>query len=302
MSSWSIILPFNPVATPRPNFRYLPKNNRVITYYSDKTYPEYLSSIHNYIELQNKYNEEFYNIIHSDLGVITSINFYCAVPKTYTRIHNVMKTSTPDIDNLLKASLDGIFNGLVEKDSRVVGVKALKFNELSNPRTEITLTSVDDILAGKAELGNIMAFKGAKTSWSTTLPFAPLGTPRPQYTAKKTSEKAHTFHSADYSNYLKSVEHYLNKQHLYTENFYEAINSENGMLLDVNYYCKTPKNQKNFTKLMKLTAPDIDNLLKATMDGIFNPLKVKDSRIVGVKALKFNELSNPRTEVTLLGF
>ena len=52
---------------------------------------------------------------------------------------------------------------------------------------------------------------------------------------------------------------------------------------------------------MRTTAPDIDNLIKATLDSIFKGLKIKDSRIVMINAVKFQELENPRTEIILKG-
>ena len=37
------------------------------------------------------------------------------------------------------------------------------------------------------------------------------------------------------------------------------------------------------------------------MDGIFNNISVDDSRVVGVQVLKFNEMENPRTEISMTG-
>ena len=72
------------------------------------------------------------------------VYFYLKVPKGQKKINNIMRTSAPDIDNLLKAILDSIFKGLSIKDSRIVMVQTAKFQVLDNPRTEITLRSVDD--------------------------------------------------------------------------------------------------------------------------------------------------------------
>ena len=57
--------------------------------------------------------------------------------------NNIMKTTAPDIDNLVKAAFDSIFKGLKVKDSRIVMVSMAKFQTLTNPRTEITLRGVE---------------------------------------------------------------------------------------------------------------------------------------------------------------
>ncbi|WP_415918638.1 RusA family crossover junction endodeoxyribonuclease [Staphylococcus warneri] len=49
------------------------------------------------------------------------------------------------------------------------------------------------------------------------------------------------------------------------------------------------------------TAYEIDNLLKAALDGIFRGLEVKDSRVALVSMGKFQEMENPRTEIVLRG-
>ncbi|EFO69851.1 RusA family crossover junction endodeoxyribonuclease [Lactobacillus iners] len=303
MRKWEIVLPFAPMSTPRPKFRYIPSQNKVISYYGDARYPQYLENIHNYIEFNHMYNENFFDIIHSQDGIIADVNFYCSMPKNKTRVKNILKTTAPDIDNLLKAILDGIFNELLERDSRVVGIRLLKFNELINPRTEVTFTSVNDIFNDKSQFNSLLQTANIYGNWSTIYDFAPIAAPRPQFSKKKRlqGKKKETYKPNKYANFLENMSKHMEVNGLYNEDFYNVLTAPHGVIANVNYYCQTPKSQKTLTKLMKLTAPDIDNLLKATLDGIFNPLSVRDSRVVGVKALKFNEIEDPRTEVSLIG-
>nr|WP_244913348.1 RusA family crossover junction endodeoxyribonuclease [Staphylococcus intermedius] len=54
-----------------------------------------------------------------------------------------MRTTAPDIDNLLKAAMDSIFKGLKVKDSRITMVSMAKFQEMDHPRTEIVLRGIE---------------------------------------------------------------------------------------------------------------------------------------------------------------
>lgn len=140
---WHFEVPIQPMATPRPSFRYDKKNNRAVTYYSDK-YKDYMAKVQELLKEQELLNDDFYEVMASELGVRAEVYFYLKVPKGQKRINNIMRTSAPDIDNLLKAILDSIFKGLDIKDSRIVMVQTAKFQVLDNPRTEITLRSVDN--------------------------------------------------------------------------------------------------------------------------------------------------------------
>ncbi|EJP5573049.1 RusA family crossover junction endodeoxyribonuclease, partial [Escherichia coli] len=70
---------------------------------------------------------------------------------------------------------------------------------------------------------------------------------------------------------------------------------------EIMFYVQAPRSQKRLKKLTRTTAPDIDNLLKAALDGIFRGLEVKDSRVALVSMGKFQEMENPRTEIVLRG-
>lgn len=149
MIKWNVTFPFPPVQTPRPKYTFRGKG-KVHTYYGEK-YDNYLIKMHDYLEENNLYNETFFKVAHAKYGVMADINFYVQTPKSQKKINYLMKTTAPDIDNLLKATLDGIFNKkyIKERDSRIVGVKTLKFNEMDNPRTEVTLYGLEDMVDGK---------------------------------------------------------------------------------------------------------------------------------------------------------
>jgi len=88
-------------------------------------------------------NEDFFDIMQTPLGVKAEVYFYVQAPKSQKRINNIMRTTAPDIDNLVKAAFDSIFKGLEVKDSRIVMVSMAKFQTLENARTEITLRGVE---------------------------------------------------------------------------------------------------------------------------------------------------------------
>lgn len=142
MAEWRFTVNMQPMATPRPSFRYDPKNNRAITYY-DERYTNYMNTIKEQLLLEKAYNEAFYEVMASKLGVRAEVYFYLQVPKGQKKINNIMRTTAPDIDNLLKAILDSIFKDLEIKDSRIVMVQTAKFQVLDNPRTEIILRGVE---------------------------------------------------------------------------------------------------------------------------------------------------------------
>lgn len=317
MSSWSVTIPFNPRATPRPNYRVGPrkkgkKEYGVITYY-DTWYFNYLAAIDTYLKKYNLKNQDFYKVVNAQYGVIANIVFYIHPGNTITKISKIPCTNVPDIDNLLKAILDGIFTKEDRiSDSRVVGVNALKLNELENPRTEITLSSLGDfddttmspsetVIANVAERN-----KEQQLNWSVILPFSPKSAPRPSVNFSVSTDskgkkvyKKHDYNDRSYTNYLLEINNYLTESNLYNDKFYKIGQSKNGIMSTFHFYCAVPKNQKKIRNIMKKTTPDIDNLLKAAMDGIFNGVNIDDRRIVGVQALKFNVLENAHTEVNL---
>lgn len=317
MSSWSVVFPFNPVPTPRPDFtiRDTKFGKKVITYYP-ATYPAYLAAIQQYLKSKELYNDNLDKVTRAKYGVMVNVIFYIGIPKGITNLTKLTHTTKPDIDNLLKAVIDGIFNLLKTNDSRVVGVKALKLKTIDKPRTDITLTGLDDtddhikptetILKVNSVLSKA---KAEQLKWSVILPYNPVPTPRPmiKFTLMEKEKngkkiyKKHTYNSQNYDEYLRKIDSYLMRNNLYNDELNEVTNADLGVVANINFYCKVPKNQKKIVRILKTTTPDIDNLLKACIDSIFNNIKADDSRVVGVQALKFNVLVKPRTEVTLTG-
>lgn len=318
MTKWSAVIPFNPVATPRPNWtvKDTKSGKKVITYYKSE-YKDYLESIKKQLIDDNLYDRNFNTVVNSEYGVIANIIFYIGVPDSVKRITKITHTYKPDIDNLIKAIFDGIFNGLRVKDSRIVGVKALKIKTLEHPRTEISLMGLEDLQNEinaepiSREVDKVLTKVQEENvfNWTAVFPFAPMATPRPYITFRKVGVdingknkyKKHTYNSPKYEQYLHTMDEFLRDAGLYNEDLSKVVNSEYGVIAKVNFYCKVPKNQRVIRKIMKTTAPDIDNLLKAVLDGIFNNLVEDDSRVVGVQALKLNEIESPRTEITLSG-
>ena len=117
-------------------------DGRKITYY-DQSYIDYMDSVQEQLKRDEALNDNFFDVIHTYLGVKAEIIFYCQAPKTQKRLNKLTKTTAPDIDNLLKAALDSIFKGLEEKDSCVSMVTMAKFQEMNNPRTEIVFRGIE---------------------------------------------------------------------------------------------------------------------------------------------------------------
>lgn len=140
MKSWSYTIPIPPVATPRPQFTRT--KGKTITYYP-QWYTDYQNQVQAMLAEDNALNETFFEVMASPLGVKAEIKFFVKAPKNYKRINNIMRTTAPDIDNLEKAVFDSIFKGLEIKDSRICMVAKAKFQEIENPRTEITFRGVE---------------------------------------------------------------------------------------------------------------------------------------------------------------
>lgn len=138
---WRYTINIPPMGTPRPRHKFL-EDGRKITYY-DQSYIEYMDNVQAQLKRDDALDDNFFDIIHTYLGVKAEILFYCQAPKTQKRLNKLTKTTAPDIDNLLKATLDSIFKGLDEKDSCVSLVTMGKFQELNNPRTEIVFKPIE---------------------------------------------------------------------------------------------------------------------------------------------------------------
>ena len=138
---WRYTINIPPMGTPRPRHKFL-DDGRKITYY-DQSYIDYMDSVQEQLKRDEALNDNFFDVIHTYLGVKAEIIFYCQAPKTQKRLNKLTKTTAPDIDNLLKAALDSIFKGLDEKDSCVSMVTMAKFQEMNNPRTEIVFRGIE---------------------------------------------------------------------------------------------------------------------------------------------------------------
>jgi Holliday junction resolvase RusA-like endonuclease len=138
---WNFTIKIPPVATPRPKFRRT-ESGKNITYYPQK-YTDYMDDVQKQLKEEQAINETFYEVLKTPLGVKAEIYFYCQPPKHQKRLNSIMKTTAPDIDNLVKAAFDSIFKGLKVKDSRICMLTTAKFQTLDNPRTVITLRGVE---------------------------------------------------------------------------------------------------------------------------------------------------------------
>lgn len=136
---WHIVIPINPVATPRPSFRRAKQGT--ITFYSDK-YNEYLESISEYLKAHKSIDNKFFREVNAPLGAVASIDFFIQAPISQKRINIITRTTAPDIDNLVKGVLDGIFRDLKVRDSRIVGLSTMKYTTLDNPRIEVTIRGI----------------------------------------------------------------------------------------------------------------------------------------------------------------
>lgn len=136
---WHVVIPINPVATPRPSFRRVKQGT--ITFYSDK-YKEYLDSISTYLQANNALDDKFFREVSAPLGAVASIDFFIQAPISQKRLNIITRTTAPDIDNLVKGVLDGIFRDLKVRDSRIVGLNTMKYTTLDNPRIEVAIRGI----------------------------------------------------------------------------------------------------------------------------------------------------------------
>lgn len=138
---WRYTINIPPMGTPRPRHRFL-DNGQKITYY-DQAYVDYMDNVQNQLKRDGALNDDFFEVLKTPLGVKAEILFYCQAPKNQKKLNKITKTTAPDIDNLLKATLDSIFKDLDIKDSCIVLVSMGKFQELNNPRTEVVFRAID---------------------------------------------------------------------------------------------------------------------------------------------------------------
>jgi len=127
-----LVIPGEPVAKARP--RVNKKTGIVYTPQRTKSFETLIREI-----AYEKFKEPY------DGPVSLSISFYFSRPKskTYKRKKNLLefKTTRPDLDNLIKSTIDGL-NGIAFKDdSQIVMLTAKKFicGENDKPHTEIVI-------------------------------------------------------------------------------------------------------------------------------------------------------------------
>lgn len=295
---WQATIPFEPVSAPRPRFRgniegdddTKWRSEHLRPYYPKK-YIEYLSNVKNFLIDNSKIDDEFHNIVNDDMGVILEVEFHCSLPKNYTKLHNIFKTRAPDLDNYLKAVMDAIFNASSVNDSKVVGVIAWKYNTVKKPRTEVRIKKVSEFDFKKINSKH-------EYSWKAEFKFKPMPTPRPK--SKTTKKSVITYYSKEYNDYLKRIKETLIEENLINDNLVSTMKSKYGVIAEIDYFYPVRKDTKSIKNIMKTTIPDLDNLIKATLDGIFTKdMPVRDSRVVGIIAFKYNVEGNPRTEVRL---
>lgn len=300
---WSATIPFKPVPAPRPSLRSNVKNKkeqngknvarRISTYYGQQ-YVEYLEKVQDYLMKYELITPEFLEVANDPMGAILEVDFFYQIPKSYKRVYNIMKTTAPDIDNLLKAIMDALFNLVDINDSRISGVIAFKYNVAENARTEVRLKKYSEVMfkTDVADRGN---------QWEIKFPFKPVATPRPKGRARENG-KVITYYPKEYREYLDRLRAYVADQGLINDQFYEVVKSPMGVIAEVDFFYSVSKNTKKLPGLMHTVKPDIDNLVKGVLDGIFTKdMSVRDSRIVGLIAFKYNTFDMPRTEVRLRG-
>lgn len=306
---WQVEIPFKPVPAPRPKARRNKEQlkaqgketsgqKRVSTYYSEE-YREYLNLVADYLESNQLYNDEFFRLSKERNGVIMEVDFFYPIPKSHNKLYHIFKVSAPDIDNLLKSAMDAIFNRSGIKDSIVTGVVAFKYNVSVEPKTVVRLKDYEEY---SKKISSDKPKKNADSSmeWSLTLPFRSEPTPRPK--AKTTSKGLITYYSNKYYEYQKKISEYLFKEGHINDQLMKVVSAENGVIAEINYFHKVNKNTKKLSRLMRTEQPDIDNLVKGTLDGIFTKeLGVKDSRVVGLIAFKYNTFEESKTEIRLRG-
>ncbi|HAQ1518023.1 TPA: RusA family crossover junction endodeoxyribonuclease [Enterococcus faecium] len=292
---WNVTFPFQPVSAPRPSVRRNTgdSNNsgkRISTYYDEK-YLDYLNKIKNYLEDNELLNEEFYSIINSPMGAILEIDFFYQIPKSYKQVYNIMKTTAPDLDNLVKSTMDGIFNISSIRDSHITGLIAFKYNVADEGKTVVRLKRYSEFEwdASEGLEGEI---------WEATFDFKPIATPRPK--TKFIGNGIITYYPKEYNEYLEKIKKTLKNRDLVNEHLKKIMKAPMGVIAQIDYFYQVRKDKRKLDSLMRTSQPDIDNLIKGTLDGIFNKeIGIKDSRVVGLIAFKYNTFEKSKTNVRL---
>lgn len=153
IKEWTVTLPFAPVATPRPDFHYIPQLKKSTAYYP-KFYTDYLRDVDNFLTENGLRDDDFHSLLDATGGVIAEMTFFCPIPASTKKVTILTKKTRPDIDNLVKAAMDGIFNEIKEDDSRVIRVTGTKvFAVDGKPRTEIVFSPFEIEMIGGINRG-----------------------------------------------------------------------------------------------------------------------------------------------------
>jgi len=294
---WTVTLPFQPVSAPRPSARRNAADEtndvaekRISTYY-DKKYLDYLKKIKSFIEDQDLLDDEFYSIVNDPMGAIMEVDFYYQIPKSYKKVYNIMKTTAPDLDNLVKSAMDGIFNISAIRDSHITGLIAFKYNVANEGKTVVRIKRYSEFEWDTSEglNGDI---------WEATFDFKPVATPRPK--SKFRGNGIITYYPKEYNDYLENIKNTLKEKDLVNDQLKKVMNAPMGVIAQIDYFYQVRKDKKKLDSLMRTSQPDIDNLVKGTLDGIFNKeIGIKDSRVVGLIAFKYNTFEKSKINVRL---
>lgn len=131
----NIIIPINPIPASRPRV------TRWGTHYKEP-YRSYKTTLTNYFkEYMKKENK---SIIEQNKDVSIDVTYYMGIPKSYSNkkrnsLLNKPHKNRPDLDNLLKATMDAMTDTLITDDNCVYSIDAVKiWSDL--PRTHLIIT------------------------------------------------------------------------------------------------------------------------------------------------------------------
>ncbi|KIR10388.1 RusA family crossover junction endodeoxyribonuclease, partial [Staphylococcus gallinarum] len=92
---WKYTIDLPPMGTPRPRTRRL-DDGRTITYY-DRAYSEYLDAIQARLIRDKAINDDFFDVVNTELGVKAEVMFYVQAPRSQNRLKKLTRTTAPDI-------------------------------------------------------------------------------------------------------------------------------------------------------------------------------------------------------------
>lgn len=157
--------------------------------------------------------------------------------------------------------------------------------------------------------------------WKVDIPIKPMATPRPRARYNKGLNKVETYQTTEYMNWLCEVSDWLYINDCFNDNFYKIINAPFGISASFEFYLPTKKRMKFLQSQFAKDTPDLDNLIKAIQDAIFQDIdprddpynstrnkpinqrkKVRDSRVVSYQnTAKYRTLGHPHISVKFIG-